>query len=88
MNEVQNIQTHFECKMLTRANLPTRYSSCCVSGHIMLNHFCNLYCHDPNRGELVSKILVYKFESITKKGGMCLIRVSFFQLGFLGLEVQ
>jgi len=43
----------------------------------MLNPFYDLYSHELNQGELVSKILVYEFEHITKKGGMCVTMISF-----------
>jgi hypothetical protein len=39
--------------------------------------------YEPNKGELLSKFLVYKFEHITKKGRMCVIMISFSQLGFM-----
>jgi hypothetical protein len=45
--------------------------------------FYDLYSHELNKGELRSKILLYKFEHITKKGGKCLIMISFSQLGFM-----
>jgi len=39
-------------------------------------------------GEIHSNILVYEFEHITKKGVMCVIKVSFSQPGwFHGLKV-
>jgi len=50
--------------------------------------FYDLYSHEPNNGELLSKILVYEFEHITKKGRMCVIMISFSQLGIIGLKVQ
>ena len=34
---------------------------------------------DTYEGEHLSNILVYEFEHITKKGGMCVIKVSFSQ---------
>ena len=43
--------------------------------------FNDLYCHQPNKGELLSKILLYEFEHITKKGGMCVIMIYFSQPG-------
>ena len=49
----------------------------------MSNPFYDLYCHEPNKGELLSKILLYEFEHITKKGGMCVTMVSLSQLGFM-----
>ena len=33
----------------------------------------DLYSDEPNKGELVSKILVYEFEHITKKGRTCVL---------------
>jgi len=49
----------------------------------MSNPFYDLYCHEPNKGELLSKFLVYEFEYITKKGRMCVIMISFSQPGFM-----
>jgi len=49
----------------------------------MSNPFYDLYCHKLNKGELLSKFLLYKFEHITKKGGMCVTMISFSQLGFM-----
>jgi hypothetical protein len=54
--------------MPSHANLPTGYSSCCFPGDIMSYPFYDLYSYEQNKGELLSKILVYKFENITKKG--------------------
>ena len=69
--------------MPSHANLPTGYSSCWFPGDIMLNPFYNLYSHEPNKGELLSKFLVYEFEHITKKGRMCVTMISFSQPGFM-----
>jgi len=55
----------------------------------MSNPFYDLYCHELNKGGLLSKILLlYEFEHITKKGGMCVTTISFSQLGFMGSKVQ
>jgi len=88
LNEVQVVHTHFECKMPSRANLPTGYSSCWVPGDIMSNPFYDLHCHELNKGELLSKILLYEFEHITKIGGMCVTIISVSQPGFMGSKVQ
>ena len=42
-------------------------------------HIPSLTCKviDAYEGEHLSNILVYEFEHITKKGGMCVIKVSF-----------
>jgi len=37
-------------------------------GDIMSYPFYDLYSYEPNKGELLSKILVYEFEHITKNG--------------------
>jgi hypothetical protein len=47
----------------------------------MVKPFYDLHRHDPNKGEHLSRFLVYKFELITKKGRMCVIMISFSQLG-------
>jgi len=88
MYEVKVVHTHFDCKMPSRANLPTRYSSCWVPGDIMSNPVYDLYCHELNKGELLSNILLYEFEHITKKGGMCVAMIAFSRLGFMGSNVQ
>jgi len=49
----------------------------------MLNPFYDLYSHEPNKGELLSKFLVYELEHITKKDRMCMIMISFSQPGFM-----
>jgi hypothetical protein len=69
--------------MSSHANLPIRYSSCWVPWDIISNHFYDLYCHKPNKGELLSKFLLDEFEHITKKGGMCVTMISFSQPGFM-----
>jgi len=47
--------------------------------------FYNLYIHELHKGELLSKIiLLYELEHITKKGGKCVIMISFSQPGFMG----
>jgi len=88
LNELQVVHTHFECIMPSPAKLPTGYSSGWVPGDIMLYPFYNLYCHEPNKCELLSKILLYEFKHITQKGGMCVIMISLCQLGFMGSKVQ
>jgi hypothetical protein len=40
---------------------------------IMSYPFYDLYSYEPNKGELVSKILVYEVENITKKGRACVL---------------
>jgi len=74
--------------MPTHANLPTGYSSCWVPGDIMLYPFYDLYSHGLNKGELLSKILLYELEHITKKGGKCVILISLSQPGFMGSKVK
>jgi len=49
----------------------------------MSNPFYDLYSHEPNKGELLFKFLVYKFEHITKKGRKCVTMISFSQPGFM-----
>jgi hypothetical protein len=55
---------------------------------IVLVVFLDIYYHIPSttskvidlyEGEHISNILVYEFEHITKKSGMCVITVSFSQ---------
>jgi len=74
--------------MPSRTNFPTRYSSCWLPRDIMLYPLYNLYNHEQNKGELLSKNLVYEFEHITKKGRICVIMISFLQGGFMGSKVQ
>jgi hypothetical protein len=49
----------------------------------MSNPFYDLYHHEPNKGELLSKFLVYEFEHITKKRRMCVVMFFFSQPGFM-----
>jgi len=64
----------------SRANLHTGYSSCWVleiSYHIPSTTVKVMGAHE---GEHLSNIIVYAFEHIyKKKGGMCVIKVSFSQ---------
>jgi len=50
--------------------------------------FYDLYSHELNKGELLSNILLYELEHITKKGGMCVIMISGSQPGFVGSEAN
>jgi len=54
----------------------------------MSNPFHVLYCHEHNEGDLLSNILVYELVHITKKGGMCVIMISFSEPGFMRAMVQ
>jgi len=54
----------------------------------MSNPFYDLYCHELNKAELLSKILLYEFDHITKKGGMCVTMISFSQPGFMGSKAH
>jgi len=49
----------------------------------MWNPFYDIYCHEPNKGELLSKIRLYEFEHIMKKGGMRVTMISFSLRGFI-----
>jgi hypothetical protein len=49
----------------------------------MSNPFYDLYSHEPNKGELLFKFLVYEFKHRTKKGRMCVTLISFSQPGFV-----
>ena len=49
----------------------------------MSNLFYDLYCDEPNNSELLSKILLYEFEHITKKCRMCVTMISFSPPGFM-----
>jgi len=54
----------------------------------MLYPFNDLYSHEPNKRELLSKMLVYEFEHITKKGRICVIMISVSQPEFMGSKVE
>jgi len=54
----------------------------------MLYPIYDLYSHEVNKGELLSKILLYEFEHIPKKSGNCVIMISFSQPGFMGSKVK
>jgi hypothetical protein len=45
--------------------------------------FDNHYSHELNKGELLSKIILYQFEHITKKDGKCVIMICLSQPGFM-----
>jgi len=49
----------------------------------MSNLFYDLYSHEPNKGEVLFKFLVYEFKHITKKGRMCVTMISFSLPGFM-----
>jgi len=77
------------CIIPSSANLHTGYSSCWVleiSYHIPSTTIKVMGAHE---GEHLSTILVYEFKHITKKGGMCVIKVSVSQGPgwFLGSKV-
>jgi len=64
---------------------------------IVLVRFLEISCHIPsitfysyelNKGELLSKILLYELEHITKTGGKCAIMISFSQPGFMGSKAK
>jgi hypothetical protein len=74
--------------MPSRAKLQSGYSSCWVAGNIMFNPFYDFYCHEPNKGELLSNIQLYEFMYIIKTGGMCVTMISFSQPGSMGSKVQ
>jgi len=50
--------------------------------------FYDLYSYELNKGELLSKILVYEVEHTTKNGGKCVIMISFSQPGFMRSKVE
>ena len=50
--------------------------------------FYDLYSHELNKGEPLSRILLYQMEHITKKGGKCVIMIFFSQLGFMGTKAK
>ena len=54
----------------------------------MLYRFYDPYSHELNKGELLSKILQYKLEHITKKGGKCGFMISFSLPGFMGSKAK
>ena len=74
--------------MPSRANFPTGWSSCWVPGDVMLYPFYDLYSHQLNKDEQLSKVLLYTLEHITKKGGMCVTMISISQPSFMGSKVQ
>jgi hypothetical protein len=73
--------------MPSHANLPTRYRSSWFPGDIMSYPFYDINSHETHRGELLLKILVYKFVHITYKGRMWVIMIAFSQPGVMGLQV-
>jgi hypothetical protein len=69
--------------MASLANLPTGYSSCWFPRDIMINPFYDLHSYEPNKGELLFKILVSQFGHKTKKARMCVIMIPFSRPGFM-----
>ena len=49
----------------------------------MSNSLYDIYSHEPNNGELLSKFLVSEFEHGTKKGRMCVIVICFSRSGLM-----
>jgi hypothetical protein len=50
--------------------------------------FYDLYSYELNEGELLSKILLYELEHITKKGGKCVTMICSSQPGFMGSKAK
>jgi hypothetical protein len=50
--------------------------------------FNDYYSHGLKNGELLSKIVVYEFDHITKKDSRCMMMISFSQPGLMGSMVQ
>jgi len=50
--------------------------------------FYDLYSLKPTKGDLLSTILVFEFEHITKEGRICVIMNFFSQPEFMGSGVQ
>ena len=84
----QVVQAHFEYETPSCGNLPTGYSSCQVPGDIMSYPFYDLYSHELKKDEVRSKILLYEFEGITKKGKKSVNMISSSQQDFMGLKAK
>jgi len=54
----------------------------------MLNPFYDFYCHEPNTGELVSRMLVFEYEYITRTGAIFVIMISLSLPGSMGSKMQ
>jgi len=50
--------------------------------------FDDLYSHELNKGEHLSKILPYDLEHIPKNGGTCVIMISLSPPGLLGSKAK
>jgi hypothetical protein len=59
--------------MPSHANLPTDILLVAFLEIIMSYPFYDLDSYERNKGELLSKILVYEVEHITKKGRVCVL---------------
>ena len=83
LNEVSTSYTHKLCvKFLV---VLTFILDIVLVGFLkILYHIPSMNCKfmEAYKGEHLSNILVDKFEHRTKKGGMCVIKVSFSQLGW------
>jgi hypothetical protein len=74
--------------MPSHADLPIGYSSFSVLGDIMSYPFHDIYSHEQKNGELLSKILLYSLEHITKKREKCVILITFSELDFMGSKAK
>jgi hypothetical protein len=80
MNEVGRSYTHNFC-VISLVMLTFILNIVLVGFLQISSHIPSMTCKvmEAYEGEHLSHILVYKFEDITKKGGMCVIEVSFSQ---------
>jgi hypothetical protein len=80
MNEVGRSYTHNFC-VISLVVLTFILDIVLVGFLEISSHIPSMTCNvmEAYEGEHLSHILVYEFEHITKKGGMCVIKVSFSQ---------
>ena len=80
MNEVGRLYTHNFC-VISLVVLTFILDIVLVGFLEISSHIPSMTCKvmEAYEGEHLSHILVYEFEHITKKGGMCVIKVSFSQ---------
>ena len=80
MNEVGRSYTHNFC-VISLVVLTFVLDIVLVRVLQISSHIPSMTCKvmEAYEGEHLSHILVYEFEHITKKGGMCVIKVSFSQ---------
>jgi len=78
------LHAHLVLKIHCCATLETWYSYCCVAGDIIPYPIDDPYSCNLNKGEHLSKLLLFHFEYISKIGGIYTRKVYFSQPEYMG----